>query len=378
MLQIESIESIEAVREADWNALVSDNNPFLKHQFLIALERHRCVSAELGWRPRHLVGRADGRLVAAAPLYLKENSYGEFVFDFAWAQAYQQHKLAYYPKLVSSIPYTPATGSRLLIAKGMDRPRAAEALLEAARALADREGASSLHWLFLPEDEQLLLEKQGLMSRIDVQFHWENRDYRDFEQFLEGLTSKRRKNIRRERRRVAEAGVRLRLLHGDEVTDDEWHRFAGFYAKTFEERYSLPTLNASFFAEVGRTLGRQVILVLAYQGDECVAGALMFRSDRVLYGRHWGAFVDIEGLHFEACYYRGIEYAINEGLQRFEPGAQGEHKIWRGFLPTITRSCHWIRNEAFSHAIGDFLAREAPAILDYKETLAQSSPYRSD
>ena len=377
MLRVETIERIDEVPEAEWNGLVPDNNPFLKHQFLAALERHGCVSPEFGWHPRHLVGRDGGRLVAAAPLYLKENSYGEFVFDFAWARAYQQHGLAYYPKLVSAIPYTPATGSRLLTGEGVDRSEAARVLLDAALLQAERDGASSVHWLFLFESEQALLAEMGLMSRIDVQFHWHNRGYRDFDHFLEGLTSKRRKNVRRERRRVAEAGLRLRLLHGDEVTEEAWRLFAGFYAKTFEERYSLPTLNAPFFAEVGRTLGRQVILVLAYDGDRCVAGALMFRSDKVLYGRHWGTYGDFEGLHFEACYYQGIEYAIREGIERFEPGAQGEHKIWRGFMPTLTRSSHWVANPPFARAIGDFLARERPAIVDYKETLERSSPYRS-
>ena len=376
MLRVETIESIDGVSEAEWNGLVPDNNPFLKHQFLAALERHRCVGPEFGWHPRHLIGRDGGRLVAAAPLYLKENSYGEFVFDFAWARAYQQHGLAYYPKLVSAIPYTPATGSRLLTGEGADRSEVARELLDAALLQAERDGASSVHWLFVPEAEQALLAEMGLMSRIDVQFHWCNRGYRDFGHFMDGLTSKRRKNVRRERRRVEEAGLRLRLLHGGEVTEEEWRLFAGFYAKTFEERYSLPTLNAPFFAEVGRTLGRQVILVLAYDGDRCVAGALMFRSDDVLYGRHWGTCADFDGLHFEACYYQGIEYAIREGIERFEPGAQGEHKIWRGFMPTLTRSSHWIANPPFARAIGDFLARERPAIIDYKETRERSSPYR--
>ena len=377
MLQIECVESLGGVPEADWNHLVHDGNPFLKHQFLAALERHGCAGRVFGWHPRHLLGRVDGRLAAAVPLYLKENSYGEFVFDFAWARAYQQHGRTYYPKLVAAVPYTPATGSRLLTAPGVDRKQVARGLLEAALAQAERDGASSLHWLFLPEEEQALLTGLGLMPRIDVQFHWHNRGYRDFDHFLEGLTSKRRKNIRRERRQVAEAGLRLRLLHGDEVTAAEWALFADFYAKTFEERGSLPTLNAPFFTEIGRTLGRQVILVLAYDGARCVAGALMFRGDRVLYGRHWGTFGEFQSLHFEACYYQGIEYAIREGLERFEPGAQGEHKIWRGFLPVVTRSSHWIGDPLFARAIGDFLERERPAVADYKATLDAGSPYRS-
>ena len=215
------------------------------------------------------------------------------------------------------------------------------------------------------------------MERIGCQYHWINRGYADFDTYLSALSSKRRKNIRRERRLVREAGIRIELLHGPEVTDDQWRLFSGFYAKTFEQRYSLPTLNEGFFKEVGQSLGRQVVLLLAHDDHECVAGALLFRSDDVLYGRHWGCLRDYDSLHFELCYYQGIEYCIREGLNRFEPGAQGEHKIWRGFLPALTYSRHWIAHPAFRAAIGDFLVREKRAVLDYAQTLGTSSPFRS-
>jgi hypothetical protein len=234
-----------------------------------------------------------------------------------------------------------------------------------------------MHWLFTTPGEGQELKSIGMLERLGVQFHWQNRGYGDFEDFLAQLTAKRRKNIRRERRKVAQQQFHFRLLHGREVTADEWRLFAEFYTKTFEERFSLPTLNFGFFEEIGRTLGDQVILILAYHENNCVAGALLYRSDSVLYGRHWGGANDFDSLHFETCYYQGIEYAIAQKLQRFEPGAQGEHKIWRGFMPTLTRSYHWIADRRFRAAIDDFLLQEGPAIRNYHKELTESSPYRT-
>ena len=230
--------------------------------------------------------------------------------------------------------------------------------------------------MFISEPELQVFETLGLSKRLGVQFHWYNRDYADFDDYLSQLNNKRRKNIRRERKSVTNQDLHIRVIHGDEVTVKEWQLFTGFYNKTFEERYSLPTLNLGFFQEVGQTLGRQVILVLAYDQNECVAGALMYRSDDTLYGRHWGCERDYDSLHFEVCYYQGIEYCIRNGLRHFEPGAQGEHKIWRGFLPTLTYSTHSIMHPGFAEAINDFLDREGPAVLDYKHSLDQSSPYK--
>lgn len=375
-MRIEVCRSIGQIPADQWNALVRDNNPFLLHQFLLALEQHHCVGPTFGWHPLHLAAWEGERLIAAMPLYLKENSYGEFVFDHAWADAYRRHGVSYYPKLVSSIPYAPVTGQRILSADGVPSGEICKALFERAVDLSGEVGASSIHWLFLTEEESVQHRALGLMERIDVQFHWPNRGYADFDGFLAALNSKRRKNIRRERRLVRDAGLEIRLLHGDEVSDAEWALFARLYANTFEQRHSLPTLNAGFFKQVAEQMGRQVILILAYDGTECVAGAWMLRSNNTLYGRHWGCLKGYDSLHFEVCYYRGIEYCITEGLKTFEPGAQGEHKIWRGFLPTVTYSSHWISHSGFADAIGDFLTRERPAIIDYKADLDRGNPYK--
>jgi predicted N-acyltransferase len=375
-MQIEFHHSIDELNPEEWDSLVVDDNPFLKHAFHAAMEHNDCVGARFGWKPCHLVVRADGRVIGLSPLYIKTNSYGEFVFDHAWADAYQRNGLRYYPKLVSAVPYTPAYGERLLVDPDVDCVQLRKLMISATRQMALDSGFSSMHWLFTTGEEGDVLKAMGMMERLGVQFHWSNRGYENFDHFLSFLTAKRRKNIKQERRKVTDAGIRFRVLQGDQVTEDEWRLFAEFYAKTFEERYSLPTLNAGFFSEVGRTLGGQVILILAYEAGVCIAGALLYRSRSVLYGRHWGALRQHDSLHFETCYYQGIEFAIEQGLQRFEPGAQGEHKIWRGFLPTRTRSYHWISDPQFSLSIREFLAREAPAIRDYEKNLLTSSPYR--
>ncbi|MCU7918171.1 MAG: GNAT family N-acetyltransferase [Candidatus Thiodiazotropha sp. (ex Epidulcina cf. delphinae)] len=375
-MQVDFLSSVDELNAWEWNRLVVDDNPFLKHEFHAAMEHHDCVGRRFGWIPRHLIVRDAGRIIGLSPLYIKSNSYGEFVFDHAWADAYRRSGLHYYPKLISAIPYTPASGERLLIDADANLAQVRKLMVDATIGLAKELGLSSIHWLFTRQEEGKQIRGMGVMERLGVQFHWQNPGYEDFEHFLSQLTAKRRKNIRHERRKVFNRGIRFRLLHGREVAMHEWHLFARFYNKTFEERYSLPTLNAGFFQEVGERMDEQVILVLAYDADVCIAGALLFRSRSVLYGRHWGTVQRYDGLHFETCYYQGIEYAIKQGLQRFEPGAQGEHKIWRGFLPAITCSYHWIADPQFSMGIGDFLSRERAAILDYKNTLLANSPFR--
>ncbi|MCU7937494.1 MAG: GNAT family N-acetyltransferase [Candidatus Thiodiazotropha sp. (ex Dulcina madagascariensis)] len=375
-MQVDFLSSVDELNAWEWNRLVDDDNPFLKHEFHAAMEHHDCVGRRFGWIPRHLIVRDAGRIIGLSPLYIKSNSYGEFVFDHAWADAYRRSGLHYYPKLISAIPYTPASGGRLLIDADANLAQVRKLMVDATIGLAKELGLSSIHWLFTSQEEGEQIRGMGVMERLGVQFHWQNPGYEDFEHFLSQLTAKRRKNIRHERRKVFNRGIRFRLLHGREVAMHEWHLFARFYNKTFEERYSLPTLNAGFFQEVGERMGEQVILILAYDADVCIAGALLFRSRSVLYGRHWGTVQRYDGLHFETCYYQGIEYAITQGLQRFEPGAQGEHKIWRGFLPAITHSYHWIADSQFSMGIGDFLSRERAAILDYKNTLLANSPFK--
>lgn len=377
-MQVRFHSAIDEIDAVSWNRLVPHGNPFLSHQFLAALERHDCVGRRFGWRPNHLTLSREGCLVGVSPLYLKDNSYGEFVFDHAWADAYQRHGLHYYPKLVCAIPYTPAFGERLPVSAVEDGERVAlqKAMVEATLRQVETSASSSMHWLFPTPQEGALLGEMGMFERLGVQFHWQNRGYGSFDDFLATLTAKRRKNILRERRRVHEAGITFRCLHGEEISDQEWRLFTDFYTKTFVERYSLATLNFPFFREIGRSLGERVVLMLAVAESRCVAGALFYRSDGVLYGRHWGAVDTLDSLHFETCYYQGIEYAIRHGLQSFEPGAQGEHKIWRGFLPTLTRSYHWIAHEQFRGGIENFLQRERLAVIDYWKTLQASSPYR--
>lgn len=373
------LDSLAAVPAAQWNALVPDRQPFLCHEFLLALERNDCVGSRTGWLPRHIVCcDARQQLLGATPLYLKDNSYGEFVFDWNWADAYRRLGLAYYPKLVSAVPFTPATGPRLLLAPAAEalRREAAGALIERAVEEARRHAYSSIHWLFTTDADMQALLGRGLLRRLGYQFHWQNQGYRDFADFLATLTSKKRKNINRERRRVAEAGIELQVLHGHEVSEAQWHAFHTFYCDTFHRLGGVPTLTLAFFQEIAATLGGQIILVLAWDGRRTVAGALSLRSEHTLYGRHWGCRAAYDSLHFETCYYQGIEYCIRHHLQRFEPGAQGEHKIFRGFLPVPTQSAHWIGHPGLRRAVADFLERETAAVNDYASALAQHSPYR--
>ena len=339
MYRLGTHDSIDAIPAADWNRLADPDTPFLRHELLAAMERHGCVGEGLGWLPRHLTLR-DGRgeLVAAAPCYLKLNSYGEFVFDWSWADAYRRCGLRYYPKLVIASPYTPATGPRILVADGPRQDEYAAALIQGSLELAEDLGVSSLHWLFTTEAETRNLEGQGFMRRLGCQFHWDNPGYEDFDHFLGAFSSAKRKQVKRERRRVAEAGIGFRLLSGQEIRDDEWTTFHQLYCSTFDKRGGIPTLSLGFFQEIGRTLADRCLLVLAYHQGEIVAAAFNLVGTRSLYGRHWGCFADFHSLHFEACYYQGLEFCIQRGLSRFEPGAQGEHKISRGFLPTPTWS----------------------------------------
>lgn len=374
------LESLADVPSAQWNALVEDNNPFLRHEFLLALERHQCVGSRTGWLPQHsLCFDTDGCLVGASPLYIKDNSYGEFVFDWGWADAYQRYGMAYYPKLVSAVPFTPATGQRLLIAPvSPARQRdARDALIQHAMETAHHHDMSSAHWLFTTDLDTQALLQHGALQRLGYQFHWRNQGYRDFNDFLDTLSAKKRKNIKRERRKATETGITLHVLRGNEVSDSQWQHFHAFYRSTFVRLGGFPTLTLPFFHEIATTLADQVLLVLAYDKTQPVAGAISFCSDHTLYGRHWGCSAHYDNLHFEACYYQGIEYCIDHQLQRFEPGAQGEHKIYRGFLPTLTRSAHWIAHPQFRTAIAEFLQRETPAVERYAESLFDHSPYRS-
>ena len=361
----------------DWNRVSGTGHPFLRHEFLSALETHGCVGDAHGWWPHHIVAYdTDDTLVGITPLYLKNNSYGEFVFDWAWADAYHRAGLDYYPKLVSSIPYTPVTGPRLLVHAASDRATVCAALIDRALSLITEQQASSLHWLFTSEADTALLREAGFMRRSSCHFHWHNDSYSSFDDFLSRLNSRKRKKIRRERRHVREANIEIHTVHGNEATAGQWQIMHAFYCSTFEKKSGVPTLSLGFFLEISRTMGEQVVLVFACLGQETVAGAIMLRGDDALYGRHWGCREEFNSLHFEACYYQGIDYCIRHKLALFEPGAQGEHKISRGFLPAYTWSAHWIVDERFRMAIERYLLQEHELMVDYHDDLLQTSPYR--
>ena len=377
MYQLSTHAAIDDIPAADWNALAGDDLPYLRHEFLAAMEHHGCVGERFGWLPQHLALRdAQGHLLAASPCYLKFNSYGEFVFDWAWADAYQRAGRRYYPKLVVASPYTPATGNRILTGGSAHRAELGTALIQGARQVAERLGVSGLHWLFTADDETDWLRSSGLMPRLGCQFHWHNDGYRDFDDLLATFSAEKRKKVRRERRRVLEADVAIRRVRGDQVSDAEWALFHRLYEDTFDKRGGVPTLSLPFFREIGLTMGEQLLLVLAEHGGQIVAAAFCLAGARSLYGRHWGCSKEFHSLHFEACYYQGLEHCIANGLSRFEPGAQGEHKIARGFLPTRTWSAHWIADPSFRRPIGAFLDHEIVGMEDYIAEMQQHSPFK--
>ena len=377
-MQLRAISAISEIAAERWNALVGADNPFLRHEFLDAMERHGAVSRDNGWVPYHLLLEDGDSLAAAAPAYIKGNSWGEFVFDFAWAHAYERNGLDYYPKLIIAVPYSPVNGPRMLLNADYPADGLRRTLADGARQMADAMAISSVHWLFPQTADVATLETAGYARRDGCQYHWRNAGYRDFEDFLGGLNAKKRKNIRRERRRVSEQGLQMRTLHGHEISHDLWTALHGFYEDTFHAHGNLPVISRDCFAELGERLGDRVVVFLAEADGDPVAAAICLRSDDTLYGRYWGAAHDYDDLHFEACYYQGIDYCIREGMDRFEPGAQGEHKVARGFLPVLTHSAHYLRDEQFRAAVDDFLARERPAVAEYARTLTAEGPYRAD
>jgi len=376
-LELQRIASVERIERTDWNAL-SGGNPFLRHEFLVALERTGCVGPGSGWEPAFVAARAAGRLVGALPLYVKYDSRGEFVFDWSWADAYESAGGRYYPKLVAAIPFTPATGRRLLVAADAPRRQIEDALLAEAEAIRQELGASSLHCLFPTDAEREAFESAGYLARKSCQFHWHNRGYADFDEFLGTFSSEKRKKARRERRRVGEAGIRFEQARGDELSVEDWDAVYDFHARTFLRRGRPPYLNREFFAEVARTMPEDIVIMLARYERTPIAAAICFRGGGALYGRYWGSLADFHGLHFEACYYQGIEYCIREGLEKFEPGTQGEHKISRGFTPTATWSWHSLEDPRFRRAVQQFLTRETMQVDAYIDYLEDHVPYRRE
>ena len=378
-MRAEVINRLETIPCGQWNRVAGTSNPFLRHEFLSALERHNCVGEVFGWYPQHIAVFDDaGALAGAVPLYLKDNSYGEFVFDWSWADAYHRAGKSYYPKLVSAIPYTPVTGPRLLVRDDVDRTRVRDMLIDTARALAAQIRCSSLHWLFTDSEDTETLLRHGLMRRTGCHFHWHDDGYRSFEDFLSRLSSRKRKKIRRERRYVEEAGIRMEIVHGHEASEAQWLIMHDFYRSTFEKKSGMPTLSLEFFLEISRSMGRQVVLVFAWLGRKAIAGAINLRSDTALYGRHWGCTEQYHSLHFETCYYQGIDYCIAHGLKRFEPGTQGEHKIARGFVPEEVWSAHWLSDPRFAQAIDRYLDREREHVDHYIDVVNDHVPYRRE
>ena len=379
-MQIKVCHQLSELDALQWNALTDGDNPFVRYEFLQALEQHDCLGPKHGWLPHHLVCFDDTgvQLLAALPLYLKDNSYGEFVFDWGWADAYQRNGLEYYPKLVSCIPYTPAQGPRLLIHDDVKEPDTmAHSLLAAAIQLAQQQDCSSLHILFTEEEDTRHLREHGLLMRMGVQFHWHNRAYKDFDDYLSHFSSKKRKNIRQERRKVAESGIEIECLHGDDINEGQWQRIYHFYQVTFHKKSGYPSLSLAFFQAIAKQMPESLVVFMARHEGRYVAASICFRGDTGLYGRHWGCDEAFDSLHFELCYYQGLEYAIKHGLQLFEPGAQGEHKISRGFEPTRTWSGHWIAHPQFSQAIENHLQHETGGMEQYHQELTTHLPFKN-
>lgn len=374
--------SMESIPVAEWNALIKGNYPFLQHAFLRALETFSCVGAHVGWIPQHLVYSKNKQIMAAMPLYEKHNSWGEFVFDHAWADAYQRYGVEYYPKLINAIPFTPASGQRILLHNKNDK-EAARLLVAAVNTLVNENNYSGIHSLFPASKDFAMLNQQQAISRNDCQFHWHNQGYTCFEDFLGKLKPKKRKNIKQERRKVADAGIKIRRLDGHTASADDWYNFTVLYQKIYDRKYGMPAFNQAFFMDIAQSMPDQIQLVLASHGQpssnqHCIAGALMYCDDTTLYGRHWGSEHYIDSLHFEVCYYQGIEMCIEKGLQRFDPGAQGEHKIPRGFVPTKTQSLHWMAQSPFNQAIAQFVEREQIGVQRYIDAVSAHSPYNHD
>ena len=371
MQKLKVLDSLSDVPAADWNALAGDH-PMLSHAFLHALHETGCASERSGWSPQYVTAWEDGRLTGAMPVYLKSHSYGEYVFDWAWADAYQRHGLAYYPKALCAIPFSPVTGSRLMARDAATRGFLADAALTLAGQV------SSLHVLFPDEDEAVLLRERGMMLRSGVQFHWHNSGYADFEQFLGQMSHDKRKKIRQERRKVREAGVSFSRLTGADITDEHWRFFTRCYDSTYRAHHSTPYLNLAFFRRIGEAMADKVLLVVAHLDGKPVASALNLYSAGTLYGRYWGAIGYLPNLHFETCYYQALEFCIERGIKVFEGGAQGEHKLSRGFLPVQTRSAHWLAHPEFADAVERFLQREAAGMSHYLSELNERAPFRKD
>jgi len=375
-MEVKQIHSMAQVDCKVWNRLAGDAYPFLRHEFLSALEQSASVSEQTGWEPAHLLVMEADELVAFMPLYLKRHSWGEYVFDQQWAQAYRQQGVDYYPKGLTAIPMTPCQGARIVVKAALDPIAVTQLLVDFIKQNAEKLGISSWHCLFPVEQQAERLQSLGLSIREGVQFHWFNRGYSDFNDFLQTLNAGKRKMLKRERRRVGEQGVSLLRIAGPDVTEGQWRAFFQFYTTTYIKRGMQPYLNPAFFQQIAATLAERLLLVLAVKDDKYIAAALSFVGADTLYGRYWGCHEQYNSLHFEVCYYQGLDYCIEHGLTRFDSGAQGEHKIARGFEPITTYSAHWLKEARFAKAIEHFLVREQQATRLYKQDAATYLPFK--
>lgn len=371
------LQSIDQISAAQWNALVPDGHPFVRHEFIAALESNRCVGEETGWIANHLVLEDDaGRVLGAVPAYLKSHSWGEFVFDWSWARAWNEAGLDYYPKLTCMTPFTPASAPHLLAGAQSEGHQVRADLARAVVDFARQHALSSAHVLFTTDGERRPLSDAGFLWRQDCQFHWHNRGFPTFEAFLATFRAEKRKKALRERRRIREGGVSYRTLAGGDMTDELWNVVFAFSARTFALHGHEHYLNAGFFKTLSAVLPDAVMVKLALLQDQPIAAAIFFRSSDTLYGRYWGAAANFDSLHFETCYFQGIEYCIEHGLRRFEPGTQGEHKVARGFEPESTWSAHWIADSRFRRAIDQYLAQERAAVDQYAASVRDHAPFR--
>ena len=370
-------KSIDDVDARQWNALSGTDSPFLRHEFLAALEHSHCVGRRTGWLPTYITLTDSKGLAAAAPVFAKTHSRGEFVFDWGWADAYHRVGLEYYPKLSVAVPFTPATGPRLLVRPGLNATKTAAELLSVVESVAAESSLSSAHALFVNEADRGVCEAAGWLMRRDCQFHWTNRGYATFDAFLETFTAEKRKKAKRERRRVAEAGVTYDTRLGGDMDARMIDRIYAFHRDTFLRHGHEPYLTREFFTEISRTLPSALMAKVAVQSGHPIACAIFFQGPDTLYGRYWGSATDQHSLHFETCYHQGVDYCIEHGLKRFEPGTQGEHKVARGFEPTLTWSAHFITDKRFRAAIEDYLEREGPSIDAYAEEIREHVPFRN-
>jgi predicted N-acyltransferase len=382
-ITLEAVSSVGQIAAQDWDACANPGagvgcsyNPFVSHAFFSALEESGSACARTGWAPRHLIARLDGAVAGVVACYLKSHSQGEYVFDRGWADAYERAGGRYYPKLQGSVPFTPAAGPRLLVCNGVDRDRIETALANGLIALCEATKASSVHVTFARENEWKFLATQGFLQRNDQQFHWRNEGYATFDDFLATLASRHRKAIRRERRDALANGISIHPLTGSDITEDAWDAFFDFYMETGSRKWGRPYLTREFYSLIGETMAKDVLLVMARRNGRWIAGAINFIGSDTLFGRHWGAIERHPFLHFEVCYYQAIDFAIQQRLKTVEAGAQGEHKIARGYLPQTTYSAHYIVDPALRRAVRDYLKHERVYIAEAARELTEAGPFR--